>query len=506
MISKSVSEDQRRQADLRQEWGWMAGVGLAVGISVAFCAQWAATSGHAQFDWWAGVAAWVGAGLAVAYVLSPPSVAVTLFLLFMVASHFSRPFFVLSVGGIEWRPAEMALALLLIHGAVYGLRGRPIFRPDPIHACLYLFAFFYLYLAVRGFWAGNNPTLIVGECRYAMFLACYPVLLMGLASPRALRVPLLAIFFLTLAIAVLSLAYFIYVQVSGHFTSTQNSLGEFVERKIGPLHFQSVRANGHVFFEIVFVVLAARLWSAQLSPRQRGVHSSLLLLLGAAILITAMRTAYLAVLVSLAVLALGRAPRRIRYLAALLSLTGLAAGVVLAGLFYAGAFESWFPALGASLKGRFVELEGGLGLFARHPILGAGMGSTFEAMGYVAKTVQFSVAPANYQMVHNVWLYYLYKGGLLGMGLVVLGLGGLMVRAYRIAENLAWPDDRVFLRGLWAAFAGQMAAALTMPRLIYPIGLVLVSLFACIFVAAARTGSVFDAPEDAEPSQSSQVG
>ncbi len=489
MISEPVREEGIHPTAPWLDWG-LAGAALVVGLSVALCAQWAAVFGHASLDWVAGAVLWLGVGLATAYVFAPSGLAVSLFLLFMVASHFSRPFAVLPLGGVEWRPVEMALAFLLMHGAVRWMRGHARFHFDPIHYGLYLVAVFYLYAAVRGYWAGNSPALIVGECRYAIFLAAYPVFVMAMPTARSLRYPLLMILALTVLIAVLSLAFFAYAQISGNFTGTQNALGEFVERQVGTFHFQSVRANGHVFIEIVFVVLTARFFGARLSTRQRFVHGSLMLLLALAILITAMRTAYLAVFVSLMALALLRAPRRIQYLSAMLGLTGLVVAVVLAGLLYSGAFASWFPALGASLKGRFVELEGGLGLFAAHPLLGTGLGSTFEAMGYVSKTTQFSVAPATYQMVHNVWLYYLYKGGLIGMGFVLIGLGGITVRAHYIAERMPLPDDRVLMRGLWAAFVGQLAASLTMPRLVYPIGLVLVCLFGCVFVAVARTGGI----------------
>ena len=293
-----------------------------------------------------------------------------------------------------------------------------------------------------------------------------------------------------------SLAFFGYTLVAG-VINVQNWLGEFVPRIVGPWLLQSVRPNGHMFFEVAVVVLAGMLFCPDLSRVRRAVYALLILLLLAAIAVMMMRTAYIALFLSLAVLVVLHLPREAQAWA---GVTGLGAAAALAaffGLHLHETLDQWIPGLEVSLRGRLVEIEGALRMFRREPLLGAGMGSKFTGMGFVAKTTLLSVAQADYQTVHNVWMYYLFKGGMAGMVLVFLGLGGIALRARAITETLPSRKDRFFMKGLLAACGGQLIASLAMPRLTYPIGGVFLAMIAAAFVLASR-----DAPRsEDQPSQ-----
>jgi O-antigen ligase len=197
--------------------------------------------------------------------------------------------------------------------------------------------------------------------------------------------------------------------------------------------------------------------------------------------------------VSLLALGLLFLPRELQALAWFFGLVILGAIFVAVGLEVHTVLLDLVPEdLGISLMGRFVEIEGAWEAFLREPLLGAGMGSTFEGMGYVAKTTQYSFAQVEYQTVHNVWIYYLFKGGLVGMALILLGLGGIVWRGYWIADRITAARERFLMRGLLAAFIGQLVASLAMPRLTYPIGGVFLAMMAAAFAVMAR--SVADGP------------
>ncbi len=463
---------------------WAQALLLAFGLA-AVVALASTRLGFNEYDYLVGAAAAAAMGLLLLLVLGPSRIVITLFLVFMIASHEHSSAFVLPFGGIEWHPRELLLFVLLAHLGAKLVLGKADIRPDLMHYFFYLYAFFFAFIAARG--ALRQPDLqrVISECRYPVFLASYFVFAACLSKREDAGYYLRLVFGLTMLIAAAGVAFFFYTILSGHIVSVYTPLGAFIQRQIGPFLLQSVRPNGHIFFEAAAIVLVSLLFCPEVSRWRRLFFAAALSLLLFAILITMMRTAYVTLFFSLAMLVVLVLPKELQLLTIFLGAAAVAVFLVIFGFKMQDALLGYIPQMEASLRGRFVEIEGAMQLFRRNPILGTGMGSSFRGMGFVAKNVQFSVAQADYQTVHNVWIYYLFKGGMFGMLLVLLGLGGMITRAYGLLGRLPL-RERYLMRGLLAAWLGQLVASLAMPRLTYPIGGVLLAMMAAVFLAMAR--------------------
>ncbi len=488
MRESETGTETARPVRLEGRWaGWQAAI-LAAAIALAVggaASLFALPQDYAAFQPLVGGALVLGAGLAGYLALGPSRAMIGVFLVFMVATHMYKSFAVLPFGGVEWHPRELLLFLLLAHAAGKVVRGRADLRPDMMHYFFFLYVFFFVVIAARGFLLYPEISDVIAECRYPVFLASYFAFVACTHGMADLRYYVHLIFALTIAIALASFAFFGYTLVAG-VINVQNWLGEYVPRIVGPWLLQSVRPNGHMFFEVSVVVLAGMVFCPDLSRARRAAYALLILLFLAAIVIMMMRTAYIALFLSLAVLVVLHLPREAQAWAGVMGVGAAAALAAFFGLHLHETIDQWIPGLEVSLRGRFVEIGGALRMFEREPLLGAGMGSKFTGMGFVAQTTLVSVAQADYQTVHNVWMYYLFKGGMVGMILVFLGLGGIALRARAIIEALPSRKDRFFMKGLLAACGGQLIASLAMPRLTYPIGGVFLAMIAAAFVVAAR--------------------
>lgn len=81
-----------------------------------------------------------------------------------------------------------------------------------------------------------------------------------------------------------------------------------------------------------------------------------------------------------------------------------------------------------TIEGRFDEIESAWSTFLRYPLLGAGLGATFEVEGY------------HKAFVHNMAAYHLWKFGLIGSGILTLPLvviGRQLGRATRDERAIA---------------------------------------------------------------------
>lgn len=442
------------------------------------------------YPWLASVLVLAAAIVGAALVFGPSTWILGVFVLYMTASHMHNSIVVLPLGGIEWHPREPLLMLLLAHFGVRMAHFRVHLPHSPVHLFLGAFVLAWLAMAVTGLLRGNSMTYWVQESRYLIFLLAYPALLDLIDSREKLHLVLKLILGVAIVAAVGSLLLFLYMFLTGNIiTNVQNYLGEYVRRQIGPFLLQSARPNAHQYFEIGSVVLTALFFAPGRARRTRFAILTVIGLFAVAIAITMMRTAFIATGLGLVLLAFFSLPRLARGPVILSGASVLLIGLVAFGTLLSGKIEQVLPELGVSLRARVVEIGGGLEVFEQHPLAGGGLGATFEAIGYVSKQTQQSYSQATYVMVHNVWLYYLFKGGLIAFFFALLGLGGISVYGLRLADRLKDPLDRALARGIAAAFAAQCVASLAMPRFNYPSGLIYIALTAVALIVLRYAGN-----------------
>ena len=486
-------------SDTRTGWLPVAGMAVLIAGAVVACAGvLAPLIGLERYDFLVALTVLLGTGAVVFLVIGPSWVIITLFIVKMVTGHQFRSMFVLPFAGVEWAPRELWLALLLAHFAVKLVSGRAAIRPDLYHFFFYLYGFFFVLIAAVGVWYHPDIQEILKEVRFPVFLASYFVF----ASCAPTRANLWFYSRVILALAALIAAggslFFFYTLVTGNVINVQGVYGEYVRRLIGPVLFQSVRPNGHMFFEVCSVILVALLFCPAVARKWKAAFIALLALFGFAMLITMMRTAYVAFACSLAVLVFLSLPRPVRWPALFTGFVGLAAILLVFGADLYEFIRLQIPELGISLRTRVEEMAGAWSVFAEHPLFGAGMGSSFTGMGWVAKTSALAYGQWSYQTVHNVWMYFLLKGGLVGLTIVVFALGGVLARSYHLMEVRRDAFERFFLRGLLAAVAGQIIASLAMPRLTYPEGHVFLAMATAAFFILAQPREKRDGRDEAD--------
>ena len=464
----------------------LLGVGTAV-VCVVLAGLVAPMVGLRHYDFAVALGVVLGvAGVAV-LMLGPSWIMLSLFIAKMFLGHQHLSLLILPAGGIEFAPRELWLFLLAGHFATQLVLGRLTIRPDLFHYFFYLYAFYFVFIAAVGVWNQPNLTRIIEELRYPIFLSTYFVFVSCAPTRDNLWWYAKGILVLTVCIAAASTFFFFYTFFTNGVINVQNAFGEYVRRAFGPLLVQSVRPNGHMFYEVCSVVLVALLFCPTVKLRWKVLFTGLLGLFAFAILITMMRTAYVAMVCSLGALAFLALPRGLRWVAALGAVTLVCFAAAIFGFQVYEYVRESIPDLGVSLRARVEEMRGAWNLFARHPLTGAGMGSSFEGMGWATKTSTLAYARSTYQTLHNVWMYFLLKGGLMGMTIIFLGLGGMLGRAYHLMEHREDAFERFFMRGLLAALAGQLVASLAMPRLTFPQGHVFLAMVTAVFFILVRS-------------------
>ena len=139
-----------------------------------------------------------------------------------------------------------------------------------------------------------------------------------------------------------------------------------------------------------------------------------------------------------------------------------------------------------SLNARAVESAGALAAIRQQPLLGSGFGSSFEALGLAQRDSASPVFTVTYRSLHNVWLYLLWKGGLVGLGVAVLALGGMFVYSQHVVNRLPSMSQRCLGRALQAVLVGQLVASAAMPRLTYANGALFLAIWVMAFVLLER--------------------
>jgi hypothetical protein len=429
-----------------------------------------------------GLAALTVAGLLVMVLPSTP--VVITFVLLIAFTHQFRSFFTIQLAGIELHPREFLLAGLLAHTVAKFWLGRIRLCPDPIDALIACVGAFFAFAAFSGFVQQRDWHLIVAEIRSPVFLLSYFVFV-ALAGARNLHFYVRTLTMLTLLLALVSIVYFAYAVGSGQIVSTQNVLGEFVQRRVQGVLVPSVRPAGHMYYEVCLVVFLSLVFCSATTVKRRLLYLGCVALLSIAVVLTMMRTAYVSVAVSLIILAFLSLPgNRVRFAVAWSGMVAVAVGVGLFSTVLSDSFLMASSGLEVSIQARVIEISGAFQEFLRNPLFGTGLGSTFEALGLATRSSQIAYTQTTFQTIHNVWMYYLFKGGLVGGAIILLGLGGLFVETCRRVGRCPDPVQRCFMRGLAAALGAQLLASAGMPRLLYPKGYVFIAMVAAYVVLA----------------------
>jgi len=420
------------------------------------------------------------AGIAV-LLFGPSRLILTTVFLLALLDHQFRSFAILPFAGVEWHPRELLLLLLLAHGAVKLWQRRLSIRWTPMHFGMLLYTAVFAYMAFRGLWLDHAPRDIIAECRAPLFLLSFWVFAGAIRDAREL------LYFGNLALCVIvllataTLAAFGYFALAGPIANTQNAMGEFVPRVLAGIPVQSIRPSGHAWLESSFVVCLGMLLCPREPWYRRALYIGLVPLFAGAIAAGMMRTALVSVCVSVLVLFWLNLPRVGRGLALSLALGVLAVAA------YVAVLQSW-ESLGEAISGdrsltaRTVESQGALSAAWEHPIFGAGLGASFVALDLAQPDSTSSAIQSEYHSLHNVWLYFLWKGGVLGLGLVLLALGGMLLYSQHIVNRLPSMSQRCLGRALQAALIGQLVASATMARLTFPNGGLYVGFWALSFV------------------------
>ncbi len=433
-------------------------------------------------------------GLGATLLFGPSRLILTLVFVGAILSHQFRSPIVVPFAGVEWHPRELLLLLLLAHVVVKVWQRRVRLDWSPLHLALLLYGAVFVYAAWRGLWLGNAMESVIAELRAPLFLLAFWAFVLGVRRDEDLfYYGYWALCVVTL-LALATVAYGVYATLAGPFPNTQNALGEFVPRVVGATVIQSVRPSGHAWLEAGLVLCVGMFFCPREPWFRRTLYVGLGLLFAAAIAFGMMRTALVSVGVSVLVLAWLNMPRVLKGLS-----LGLVALVVFLGVLVLAQNDLARWLVGdASLTARSVEYTGALQAMKAHSFFGAGLGASFEALGLATPSSADSAIPTAYDSLHNSWLYVAWKGGLVGLAVLVLALVGLLLYSTRITRQLPTMNQRCFARALQAVLIGQLVASCTMPRLTYANGALFLALWTMAFVLLER-GNGARGPRDDDP-------
>ena len=145
------------------EWAQFIGLILAITAVAALAST---RLGYAQYDYAVGAAAILGGAFLALLVLGPSWIMLTVFLVFMIASHQFRSFIILPAGGVEWHPRELLLFVLLAHLGAKLVLGKAELRPDIMHYFFFLYCVFFAHIAARGLLTQTDIQSVIAECRF----------------------------------------------------------------------------------------------------------------------------------------------------------------------------------------------------------------------------------------------------------------------------------------------------------------------------------------------------
>ncbi len=425
------------------------------------------------------IATLAGIACCTLLVLGPSRIILTLVFLLALLDHQFRSPFIVPFAGVEWHPRELLLILLFVHFVVKLAQPRIWIRWTPLHVAMLLYTTVFAYAAWRGLWLGNDPHAILAECRAPLFLAAFWVFAGTVKTSRDLNYYGYLALCVVAVLATATIGAFAYFSVTGPIANTQNALGEFVPRMVAGIPLQSIRPSGHAWFEAALVVSLGMLLCPREPWYRKAVYAGLAILFAAAVGAGMMRTAMVSVSVSLGVMLWLNLPR-------------VGKGLSLSLMLFVGGVAGFMAMLNSdsvygmpsfqdrSLNARAVETAGAIEAIRQQPLFGSGFGSSFEALGLAQKDSASSAITVDYRSLHNVWLYIVWKAGLVGLAMAVLALAGMLIYSQWVIARLPSMSQRCLGRALQAVLVGQLVASAAMPRLTYANG----ALFLGVWVMA----------------------
>ncbi len=423
--------------------------------------------------------------IGVLYLLLPLKYSATIFLVFMMLSHYYLSPFIFPIAGIELHPRELMNFAFIANFCVNIAFGRVYWRKSIFLFFAWLYFLFFIYCALVGFLYGHHWQRVVAESRFPLFFLSAFLLPHCWKNLEELKQTLKVMLGVSLIVVVATYALFFYPLVTGRFLRTQNFLGEFIPYKIGSLRLQEVRFNGHMYFEFWYgIFLSAFFMKKDYVEKIKALTFALIFLL--AILILIMNTALLSVFVISSIILIAYLPSRLRLFSGLIfSLILLSFFLTLAYLFYSGVLSWTNSRLGISLQARLVEVSGALDNFMESPLFGKGFGSMFVGLGLASNFAKDLYAQATFQTLHNLWMSWLFKGGIIGMIIILFAFAGVFIKSgflvFGKIQRLA--EDSHCWIGWWSVLVSQvLIVSLAFPRLSYPIGQVFFAFSIACFI------------------------
>lgn len=419
------------------------------------------------------------------YLLLPLNYSATLYLLFMMVSHYYISPVIFPIAGVELHPREIVNFAFIANFLVNTVFGRVYWRKSMFLIFAWIYFFFFVYCAVIGFLQGHHWQRVIAETRFPMFFLSAFLLPHCWRDIEQFKSTLKLMFCISLLVVIATYGVFIYPLVTGKYLRVQNFLGEFVPYKIGSIRLQEVRFNGHMYFELWYgIYLSAFL--AKKGWKQKLENILFVIVFFIAILMLKMNTALLSVFMISGIIVIAYMPPRLRLFSGLIfSLLILTFFLTLAYLFYADILSWTNSKLGISLQARLVEITGAIENFMESPLIGKGFGSMFVGLGLASNFAQDLYAQATFQTLHNLWFYWLFKGGIVGIILIIGAFMGIFLKsAVLIFGKVATlRDDSYYWIGWWSVLVSQvLIISLAFPRISYPIGQVFFALSLACFI------------------------
>ncbi|MCA1901786.1 MAG: O-antigen ligase family protein [Candidatus Hydrogenedens sp.] len=419
---------------------------------------------------------------AILYLLLPLNYSATIFLLFIFLNHYYISPIIFPVIGLEIHPREIMLFMFVANFFVNLTIERVYWRWSLFLYFVVLYLLFFVYTATLGFLSGYDWHRVVAETRFPVFAITAFIFSYAWKSLHSLKKTINILFILSVVIAIATYGLFIYVLITGKTLRFQNFMGEFVPAKIGSLRLQEVRFNGHMLFDLWFVVFLSQFFYFK-EWKKKIISAVVILFFIPPLLILMMNTALLTVFFASVIVIIIYLPSRLRLFASVLFVLAVFAVFFSLMLLFHMEILSWTNSeLGISIQSRLVEITGAFENFMESPLLGKGLGSQFVGMGLASNFWQDLYALATFQTLHNLWMYWLFKGGIVGFSIIVIALAGILTKSGYLI-NILWTDkDKGFWVGYWACLVSQVVVmSLAFPRLSYPVGQVYLSFSIGIF-------------------------